>query len=133
MFETEIDIQHRGKEIKKILKRYPKLTLDITYSDIYRLQKKFKYIKQLPMEGLSNVTITSINDGDIYFVTKKKNGDKNIFYLVPYDKLLNLIFPIMDEDGNERFTKFTATKVTLKPEDESEQDYSTTLESCTKF
>lgn len=134
MFEAEMDLRHRGRDIKDLLKRYPKLTLEIPYSDMYRLQKKFNYIKQISVEGLSNVTIVSINEGDIHFVTKKKNGDKNVFYLISYDKLLNMVFAISDGSNNsERWTKFTAMKVILKSEELKDENYNATLESCTKF
>ncbi|WP_304576679.1 hypothetical protein [Romboutsia ilealis] len=132
LFETEVEIQNNGgRDIQEILKLYPKLTFDIPYSDMYRLQKKFKYIKQIPVKDLYNVTIVSINEGNIHFVTKKKNGDRNIFYIIPYDKLINDIYPICSE--NNKSNKITAMKVILKSEEFSDEDYNTTLESCTKF
>lgn len=131
MFETEMDLQHRVEDIMKVLKKYPKLNLEISYSDIYRLHKRFSYVKQLPLKGLSNITIVSMNEGQIYIVTKKK-GDNNTFYLIKYNDLLNLSLNLMREDEVIKPKSIKGIKLIFKNE-VLDENISSALESCTKF
>lgn len=129
MMEAEIDIQNSKHEITMLTNKYPQLILDITYSDMYRLHKKLNYVKQIPVNGLANITIASMNNGQIYVVTKKKKNP-NVFYLVNYDELLK--YTLVSETGISDRKSIKGIKLIFKNE-VLDDNIDLALESCTRF
>lgn len=126
LYESEAEIQRCSDHIMRVINKYHKLNLEISYSDIYRLQKRVEYIKQISVKGLTNITIVSMNEGQVYIVTKKKDLNTNTFYLINCDDLLG---PSIEDKENK---PLKGIKLIFKDK-VSNDNISTTLESCTKF
>lgn len=126
LYETEAEIQRCSDHVMKVINKYHKLNLEISYSDIYRLQKRVEYIKQISVKGLTNITIVSMNEGQVYIVTKKKDSNTNTFYLLNCDDLLG---PSIEDKENK---PLKGIKLIFK-DNVSNDNISTSLESCTKF
>lgn len=128
LYEVESEIRRHSfyNHMVNVLSKYPKLNLEISYSDIYRLQKRVDYIKQIAVENLKTITMVSINEGDVYIVTKKKNTELNTFYLISYN---DLTCPSRECETNK---PLKGIKLIFK-DNVSNDNISTSLESCTKF
>ena len=124
IYEVERDIYHNTENVIKVMNKYSKLNLEISYSDVYRLQKRVDYIKQIPVKGLSSITMISMNEGQVYIVTKKK--DDNTFYLIKYDDILRPSIP------NTNPESLKGIKLIFKNE-VLDDNIDLALESCTRF
>lgn len=128
LYEVESEIRRHSsyKNIKNVINKYPKLNLEISYSDIYRLQKRVDYIKQVAVENLKTITMVSINEGEVYVVTKKKNTELNTFYLINYN---DLTCPSRECEKNK---PLKGIKIIFKNEVHND-NITNAIESCMKF
>ena len=70
----------------KLLKKYPKLSLDIDYANFFRLRTKYKYCKQVSING-GVITLIVLNE--LVYIACKHSEKDGVLYLLHYHNVID--------------------------------------------